>query len=61
MPLVNSRHAVARWLAAPLILAFLTVPAAAVGTLVGAVMKATRGRADASRVLELILARLTRS
>jgi len=27
---VNSRHAVARWLAAPLILAFLTVPAAAV-------------------------------
>jgi len=29
--------------------------------LVGAVMKATRGRADASRVLELILARLTRS
>ena len=27
---MNSRHAVARWLAAPLILAFLTVPAAAV-------------------------------
>jgi len=34
---------------------------AAAGVLVGAVMKATRGRADASRVLELILARLTRS
>ena len=34
---------------------------AAVGALVGAVMKATRGRADASRVRELILARLTDS
>jgi hypothetical protein len=30
MPLVNSRHAVARWLAAPVLLAFLTVPAATV-------------------------------
>ena len=34
---------------------------AAVGALVGAVMKATRGQADASRVRELILARLTQS
>jgi len=34
---------------------------AAVGALVGAVMKATRGQADASRVRELILARLTDS
>ena len=34
---------------------------AAVGALVGAVMKATRGQADASRVKELILARLTES
>jgi aspartyl-tRNA(Asn)/glutamyl-tRNA(Gln) amidotransferase subunit B len=33
----------------------------AVGALVGAVMKATRGQADASRVRELILARLTHS
>jgi aspartyl-tRNA(Asn)/glutamyl-tRNA(Gln) amidotransferase subunit B len=32
---------------------------AAVGVLVGAVMKATRGRADAARVHELIVARLT--
>jgi aspartyl-tRNA(Asn)/glutamyl-tRNA(Gln) amidotransferase subunit B len=32
---------------------------AAAGRLVGAVMKATRGQADASRVMELILARLT--
>jgi aspartyl-tRNA(Asn)/glutamyl-tRNA(Gln) amidotransferase subunit B len=32
---------------------------AAVGALVGAVMKATRGRADATRVTELILERLT--
>jgi aspartyl-tRNA(Asn)/glutamyl-tRNA(Gln) amidotransferase subunit B len=32
---------------------------AAVGVLVGAVMKATRGQADAARVRELILARLT--
>jgi aspartyl-tRNA(Asn)/glutamyl-tRNA(Gln) amidotransferase subunit B len=35
--------------------------AAAADTLVGAVMKATRGQADASRVRELILARLTDS
>jgi aspartyl-tRNA(Asn)/glutamyl-tRNA(Gln) amidotransferase subunit B len=34
---------------------------AAAGALVGAVMKATRGQADASRVRELILARLTES
>jgi len=34
---------------------------AAAGALVGAVMKATRGQADASRVRELILARLTGS
>ena len=34
---------------------------AAAATLVGAVMKATRGQADASRVHELILARLTDS
>ena len=34
---------------------------AAVGALVGAVMKATREQADASRVRELILARLTQS
>jgi aspartyl-tRNA(Asn)/glutamyl-tRNA(Gln) amidotransferase subunit B len=34
---------------------------AAAGALVGAVMKATRGQADASRVRELILARLTDS
>jgi len=34
---------------------------AAVGALVGEVMKATRGQADASRVRELILARLTQS
>jgi aspartyl-tRNA(Asn)/glutamyl-tRNA(Gln) amidotransferase subunit B len=34
---------------------------AAAGALVGAVMKATRGQADAARVRELILARLTRS
>jgi len=34
---------------------------AAAGALVGAVMKATRGQADASRVRELILARLTQS
>jgi len=34
---------------------------AAAGALVGAVMKATRGQADAARVLELILARLTQS
>jgi aspartyl-tRNA(Asn)/glutamyl-tRNA(Gln) amidotransferase subunit B len=34
---------------------------AAAAALVGAVMKATRGRADASRVQELILARLTNS
>jgi aspartyl-tRNA(Asn)/glutamyl-tRNA(Gln) amidotransferase subunit B len=33
---------------------------AAAGALVGAVMKATRGQADASRVRDLILARLTR-
>jgi aspartyl-tRNA(Asn)/glutamyl-tRNA(Gln) amidotransferase subunit B len=33
--------------------------AAAAGALVGAVMKATRGKADASRVRELILDRLT--
>jgi aspartyl-tRNA(Asn)/glutamyl-tRNA(Gln) amidotransferase subunit B len=33
---------------------------AAVGALVGAVMKATRGQADASRVRELILQRLTK-
>jgi aspartyl-tRNA(Asn)/glutamyl-tRNA(Gln) amidotransferase subunit B len=33
----------------------------AAGALVGAVMKATRGQADASRVRELILARLTQS
>jgi aspartyl-tRNA(Asn)/glutamyl-tRNA(Gln) amidotransferase subunit B len=32
---------------------------AAASALVGAVMKATRGKADASRVRELILARLT--
>jgi aspartyl-tRNA(Asn)/glutamyl-tRNA(Gln) amidotransferase subunit B len=32
---------------------------AAIGPLVGAVMKATRGKADAARVRELILARLT--
>jgi aspartyl-tRNA(Asn)/glutamyl-tRNA(Gln) amidotransferase subunit B len=32
---------------------------AAAGALVGAVMKATRGQADASRARELILARLT--
>jgi aspartyl-tRNA(Asn)/glutamyl-tRNA(Gln) amidotransferase subunit B len=32
---------------------------AAAGALVGAVMKATRGQADAARVRELILARLT--
>ena len=32
---------------------------AAAGALVGAVMKATRGQADASRVQELILARLS--
>jgi aspartyl-tRNA(Asn)/glutamyl-tRNA(Gln) amidotransferase subunit B len=32
---------------------------AAAAALVGAVMKATRGRADASRVRELILARLS--
>jgi len=32
---------------------------AAAGALVGAVMKATRGQADAQRVRELILARLT--
>jgi aspartyl-tRNA(Asn)/glutamyl-tRNA(Gln) amidotransferase subunit B len=31
---------------------------AAAGALVGAVMKATRGQADATRVRELILARL---
>jgi aspartyl-tRNA(Asn)/glutamyl-tRNA(Gln) amidotransferase subunit B len=34
---------------------------AAAGALVGAVMKATRGQADASRVREMILARLTQS
>ncbi len=34
---------------------------AAAGALVGAVMKATRGQADAARVRELILARLTES
>jgi aspartyl-tRNA(Asn)/glutamyl-tRNA(Gln) amidotransferase subunit B len=34
---------------------------AAASALVGAVMKATRGQADASRVRELILARLTDS
>ena len=34
---------------------------AAVGALIAAVMKATRGQADASRVRELILARLTDS
>jgi aspartyl-tRNA(Asn)/glutamyl-tRNA(Gln) amidotransferase subunit B len=34
---------------------------AAAGALVGAVMKATRGQADATRVRELILARLTES
>jgi aspartyl-tRNA(Asn)/glutamyl-tRNA(Gln) amidotransferase subunit B len=34
---------------------------AAADTLVGVVMKATRGQADASRVRELILARLTES
>jgi aspartyl-tRNA(Asn)/glutamyl-tRNA(Gln) amidotransferase subunit B len=34
---------------------------AAVSALVGAVMQATRGQADASRVRELILARLTGS
>ena len=32
---------------------------AAAGVLVGAVMKATRGQADAARVRELILQRLT--
>jgi aspartyl-tRNA(Asn)/glutamyl-tRNA(Gln) amidotransferase subunit B len=32
---------------------------AAAGALVGAVMKATRGRADGTRVRELILQRLT--
>jgi len=32
---------------------------AAAGALVGAVMKATRGQADAARVRELILQRLT--
>ncbi len=32
---------------------------AAAGVLVGAVMKATRGKADAARVRELILARLS--
>ena len=32
---------------------------AAAGPLVGAVMKATRGQADAARVRDLILARLT--
>jgi aspartyl-tRNA(Asn)/glutamyl-tRNA(Gln) amidotransferase subunit B len=32
---------------------------AAAGALVGAVMKATRGRADASRVRELIIERLS--
>jgi aspartyl-tRNA(Asn)/glutamyl-tRNA(Gln) amidotransferase subunit B len=32
---------------------------AAAGALVGAVMKATRGQADASRVRELILDRLS--
>ncbi len=32
---------------------------AAAGALVGAVMKATRGQADAGRVRELILERLT--
>jgi aspartyl-tRNA(Asn)/glutamyl-tRNA(Gln) amidotransferase subunit B len=32
--------------------------AAAVGVIVGAVMKATRGKADAARVRELILERL---
>jgi aspartyl-tRNA(Asn)/glutamyl-tRNA(Gln) amidotransferase subunit B len=32
---------------------------AAAGALVGAVMKATRGQADASRARELILARLS--
>ncbi|MBO0831565.1 MAG: Asp-tRNA(Asn)/Glu-tRNA(Gln) amidotransferase GatCAB subunit B, partial [Actinobacteria bacterium] len=32
---------------------------AAVGALIGDVMKATRGRADASRARELILQRLT--
>ena len=31
----------------------------AIGVLVGAVMKATRGQADAGRVKELILSRLT--
>ena len=31
----------------------------AAGVLVGAVMKATRGQADAARVRQLILARLT--
>jgi len=31
MPLVNSRHAVARWLAAPVLLAFLAVPAGTTG------------------------------
>ena len=31
----------------------------AAGVLVGAVMKATRGKADAARVLELILERLS--
>jgi aspartyl-tRNA(Asn)/glutamyl-tRNA(Gln) amidotransferase subunit B len=34
---------------------------AAAGALISAVMKATRGQADASRVRELILARLTDS
>ena len=34
-------------------------PAPRDGVLVGAVMKATRGQADAARVLELILQRLT--
>jgi len=34
---------------------------AAAGALVGAVMKATRGQADAARVQEMILARLTQS
>ena len=34
---------------------------AAAGALIAAVMKATRGQADASRVRELILARLTDS
>jgi aspartyl-tRNA(Asn)/glutamyl-tRNA(Gln) amidotransferase subunit B len=34
---------------------------AAAGALVGAVMKATRGQADAARVRELLLERLTSS